>query len=430
MKRGAQHLKLTQSGCTLIQGSDLRIELASSSTIYGNIWFMQIEAKSKFKVEFDNLIQGLQLWLVIEDHSLDLNTLDPQIKNAMVELNKFRSVLSRLGSTRDAVGMFMELGKAISGLNSAANGVFSCIDVVYKHLKGQDEAHSAITRLAQSIEALANQLKGLEEVPTSDILCHTIGEFPALMEEVVIFIQKWLKSWMFKHVFVDSQKEGAIELQAKLKNTFDTDLNIEMRIAQAKAKAADEKKLDDLLHSAAKPSLRNPCVAGTRSDILARIESELKRVDGSNVIWIRGSPGVGKSALAASIAIRLQEQNRQVICFRFDRTESSTITTDALWRVVARDLTHLYHSPLSTLNGVSREELPVIVIDALDECGGLRHDSSGQRDYESLLRTLKHWVEVDDLNKSKLVITSRPEDRIAQTFPDLISTHCFLLSHH
>ena len=154
--------------------------------------------------------------------------------------------------------------------------------------------------------------------------------------------------------------------------------------------------------------------------------------------------------MAASIAIRLQEHNRQVICFRFDRTESSTITTDALWRVVARDLTHLYHSvrrhilednkkhisydidhlfkllierPLSTLGNVPREELPVIVIDALDECGGLRHDSSGRRDYEALLRTLKHWVEIDHLKKFKLVITSRPEDRITETFPDSISTH-------
>ena len=207
-----------------------------------------------------------------------------------------------------------------------------------------------------------------------------------------------------KHVFVDSQKEGAIELQAELntfKNTFDTDLNVEMRIAQAKA--ADEKKLDDLLHSVAKPSLRNPCMAGTRNDILDKIESEVKRVDGPNVIWIRRSPGVGKSALASSIAIRLQKQNRQAICFRFDRTEFSTITTDALWRVVARDLAHQYPSvcqhipkdnqmpilsdidhlfkslietPLSTLGDVPHEELPVIVIDVLDECGGLRHDSS------------------------------------------------------
>ena len=211
---------------------------------------------------------------------------------------------------------------------------------------------------------------------------------------------------LVKHIFVDSQKDKAIELREELdafKDGFDRSLSIEMRVAQTKA--ADEKKLDDLVHSLPgnRPSLRNPCMKGTRNDILDKIESELKRVDGPNVIWIRGSPGVGKSALASSIAIRLQKQNRQAICFRFDRTEFSTITTDALWRVVARDLAHQYPSvcqhipkdnqmpilsdidhlfkslietPLSTLGDVPHEELPVIVIDALDECGGLRHDSS------------------------------------------------------
>ena len=65
------------------------------------------------------------------------------------------------------------------------------------------------------------------------------------------------------------------------------------------------------------------------------------------------------------------------------------------------------------------EELPVIVIDALDECGGLRHDASGE-DFQSLLHTLKRWIQVDHL-KLKLVITSRPDDRI--TFSGSTSIH-------
>ena len=80
----------------------------------------------------------------------------------------------------------------------------------------------------------------------------------------------------------------------------------------------------------------------TRYDILQQIETEIKNTNGHNVIWIRGSPGVGKSALAASITERLQGQNRHVTWFRFDRTESTTITTNALWRVVARDLARWY----------------------------------------------------------------------------------------
>jgi len=90
--------------------------------------------------------------------------------------------------------------------------------------------------------------------------------------------------------------------------------------------------------------LRKSCMEGTRSDILPAIETEVKNAGGHNMIWIRGSPGVGKSALAASISTQLQDQNRHVISFRFDRTQSTTITTDSLWRVVTCDLAHLYLS--------------------------------------------------------------------------------------
>ena len=214
--------------------------------------------------------------------------------------------------------------------------------------------------------------------------------------------------------------------------------------------AADKKELEDLVRVLGENRLplRTPCMKGTRTTILQEIEDEIKNVDGPNMIWIRGSPGVGKSALAASIAIRLQEQHRHVICFRFDRTRSTTITTDALWRAVACSFANLYPSlrehlakgsrklisadvdrlfkslietPLSMLNNVPLEELPVIVIDALDECGGLRHDSSGKEDLQSLLHTLKHWIQVDHLKRLKVVITSRPEDHI--TFPDPIIIH-------
>ena len=214
----------------------------------------------------------------------------------------------------------------------------------------------------------------------------------------------------------------------------------------------EKKDLDDLVNSLGgnRLSLRDPCMKGTRLSILQQIEIEIKRTDGHNVIWIRGSPGVGKSALAASITTQLQDQKRRVTWFRFDRTESTTITTNALWRVVARDLACWYPSirqqlaqgnaelsssnidrlfdtlieePLSTLNHDPHEQLPVIVIDALDECGGLRHDSTGQKDYEGLLHTLQRWAQKDHLKKFKVIITSRPDDRITQTFPDSISTH-------
>ena len=109
------------------------------------------------------------------------------------------------------------------------------------------------------------------------------------------------------------------------------------------------------------------------------------------------------------------------------------ITIDALWHVIACDLACLYPSfhqylvkhdkwhsspginhffedlivePIFSLGDVPYEELLVIVIDVLDECGGLRHNSPAKNDYKGLLHILKCWVQVDHLNKFKLIITS------------------------
>ena len=225
-------------------------------------------------------------------------------------------------------------------------------------------------------------------------------------------------------------------------------------LANVKA-VTEQKELDDLVRALGenKLSLRRPCMEGTRTTILQEIENEIQSIDGHNVIWIRGSPGVGKSALAASIVARLRAQDRHFITFRFDRTQSATITTDALWRIVALGLARLYPSvrqhilnivrndkvpdpsdidgrfkclietPLSMLNDVPHEELPVIVIDALDECGGLRHDSSGKSYHKDLLCTLNRWIHIDHLKKFKLVITSRHDEFIQRTFPKSMSIY-------
>ena len=94
-----------------------------------------------------------------------------------------------------------------------------------------------------------------------------------------------------------------------------------IRISHQQLREADteQKELKDLIRALGgdRLPLCNPCMEGTRLDILQQIETGIKSADGHNVIWIRRSPGAGKSALAASIVIRLQKQNRHVMWFRY-----------------------------------------------------------------------------------------------------------------
>ena len=66
-----------------------------------------------------------------------------------------------------------------------------------------------------------------------------------------------------------------------------------------------------------------------------------RQVNGHNVMCLRGSPGVGNSALATSIAARLRNQNRHLILLQYDRNQSAIVTTDALWRTVTCGLAYL-----------------------------------------------------------------------------------------
>jgi NACHT domain len=184
------------------------------------------------------------------------------------------------------------------------------------------------------------------------------------------------------------------------------------------------------------------CIHGTRQDILATIDRWIEDLYTPNILWLRGHPGVGKSAVAASVVERLQASRRLGSSFFFQRNTAVLTTPAALWRTVAFDLArkypdmrriivaklsadeigpnvanvnvlfrHFIHEPLTVSMDIPRGRLPVVVVDALDECGGFDGRYSNHR--TSLLQTLKSWSRLP--SKFKLIITSRGEDDIADT---------------
>jgi NACHT domain len=185
------------------------------------------------------------------------------------------------------------------------------------------------------------------------------------------------------------------------------------------------------------------CMPGTRQDILERINAWTTDFNAPNILWLKGHPGVGKSAVASSVVEQLREAKRLGSRFFFQRQRSNAMTTNALWRTVAYDLAREYpavrkhlvaaleadetipttfnvdrlfrlliQDPLLASQDVSVERLPVIVVDALDECGGLEGEHSSHR--RKLMRTLQLWSNLP--LKFKLIVTSRDESDITSIF--------------
>ncbi|KAF5362431.1 hypothetical protein D9756_002757 [Leucocoprinus leucothites] len=201
--------------------------------------------------------------------------------------------------------------------------------------------------------------------------------------------------------------------------------------------------------------LAKECMQDTRVAILSDVDTRIGDNEDTNLIWIKGFPGVGKSALASTIVSRLRGQGQLLSYFVFDRAKPTITTTRALWRCVAWDLACLYPAmgpyilkriddktldintpnigslftsliiePLLGLDGdgstgVQPHQPVVVVVDAADECGGLEGARSDDR--KALLKTLEQWH--SELPKNfKVVVTSREEDDIKRRISP-ISTH-------
>ncbi|KAJ3575778.1 hypothetical protein NP233_g867 [Leucocoprinus birnbaumii] len=199
-------------------------------------------------------------------------------------------------------------------------------------------------------------------------------------------------------------------------------------------------------------ALPDRCLPGTRVTILDEVDARIINSENHNIIWIKGFPGVGKSAVASTIISRLQERGQLLSCFVFDRARPTVTTTRALWRQVAWDFARLFpptrkallrciddepvginipgiisffmaliEQPLSHLSdSMFGPHSPafVIVIDAVDECGGL--DGSRSKDRKDLLATLEQWHSKLPQN-IKIILTSREEDDLKRRLSPISS---------
>jgi NACHT domain len=182
---------------------------------------------------------------------------------------------------------------------------------------------------------------------------------------------------------------------------------------------------------------------GTREDVLKSINDWTMDYNAPNILWLKGHPGVGKSAIAAQVVEQLSTLRRLGSSFSFQRQNAAILTPHALWCTVAYDFArrhptarrimiakleeeefhlvtnniemlfrHFIHEPLLGSVDIPTARSPVVVIDALDECGGLEGQNSTHR--RQLIETLRNWSRLP--GKFKLVVTSRGENDIERLF--------------
>jgi hypothetical protein len=228
------------------------------------------------------------------------------------------------------------------------------------------------------------------------------------------------------------------------------------------AVATDERKKDqellDKLPAPERPQIGTDvqlCLDGTRIKVFQDVEDWLARHSDNtgvnSLLWVNGQPGAGKSAVANSLRKRLINQGRNVISFEFNQNSRPEATARVLWRSIAYQLADRFAGArkvildalrnedekngknlelltsqevfdmfvakaAETIRDIPLDRSPIVVIDALDECGGdLGKSSSGRR--VDLLATVKKWAKLP--SNCRLVVTSRNEVDIRKTLSEI-----------
>ncbi|KAH7915299.1 hypothetical protein BJ138DRAFT_1077761, partial [Hygrophoropsis aurantiaca] len=181
------------------------------------------------------------------------------------------------------------------------------------------------------------------------------------------------------------------------------------------------------------------CLPGTRVEILKDIfDWADQTTDTGSIFWVSGMAGMGKSAIAQTVAEKYDEQRRLAASFFFSKRESDRSNTDnfvptivshiitfmpalkpiitrvfggdplVLTKVLPEQLIKLILLPLQELKPSFSDPI-VIVIDSFDECDGKQL----VLELVSFLGRLVH-----DCSFLRIFITSRGESHIRRRFAD------------
>jgi len=196
-----------------------------------------------------------------------------------------------------------------------------------------------------------------------------------------------------------------------------------------------------------------PCMRGTRKWLVQSIHCWLNDQQATNILWLSGSPGSGKSTIASTLVSQLGEVGWLGSSFFFKRGDIALSDPAAVWRTIAFDLaqkdflfaerlienlnerrvdptradieSHFKYSiedPLTVSlairqraqnHSTSTMRSPVVVLDALDECGT---DPSQSTQRQIFMGTIIKWSRLHP--SFKLVITSR-DQHISRSFREV-----------
>ncbi|KZP27225.1 WD40 repeat-like protein [Athelia psychrophila] len=355
----------------------------------------------------------------------------------------------------DKLENFMRIADAVSEVHPYAKGAVVVLTAVYKIIVAQMAIDQSVADLFQTMQDVYSFVDAIEAVPTKIKLLEKIIERILIQTaECGRLIQEYSGHGFAGRCLRENMGASTPDKVAAmaqnlttLRGQFDTGVAIHtavvcFRIQTDVTTLLKNQTLDKLGSSGVSLAHRVPdqCIPGTRRDVIDEIlgwASRPSKGDNSNVFFLHGVAGIGKSAVAAAVATRFAKMDRLGAFVSFERpppgqSQPSTAVKALALQMAVRDkrlrasiievindddtkdpvldallpeqFDRLIVKPLASIPTLAGEGPIVIVLDGLYECGQ-------PDDWASLLELL---IDKTDSLPSNLrfIITSRTVDGI------------------
>ncbi|THH05545.1 hypothetical protein EW145_g4721 [Phellinidium pouzarii] len=366
------------------------------------------------------------------------------ISEARIQLGNKKAFLDSLGKAGQAVAILVKFIDVASDVHPAAVAAVIAVNMLYERCKLQQDCHAAAVELMKD---LALFLPFTKDVPLDLMKNATTRQTVKQILELFCQISMSIIRYSSKGLLGDliSSHKDEIDTQrvefTRLKNTYDWCVKTEIwRSVIRTERHAEDQQLSRLRPAReAFYNIENICLEGTRTAVFEQITQWAE--SDSNLFWLHGLAGSGKSSIANSVAYIFEQQRRLSGCFfcksddpecRVPKNMFPTLAYNlAKWHKVYRstvlsvlqgddepklaqslqwqfDL--LVKQPLDSLG--SSADLPprplIVVIDALDECGDSSESRSQLAMFIAQLAVAVPWL--------KVFVTSRSLPEIRQNF--------------
>ncbi|KIJ53825.1 hypothetical protein M422DRAFT_242088 [Sphaerobolus stellatus SS14] len=353
-------------------------------------------------------------------------------------ISTLSSALDFIGKGAETLGEGLSFLKHISNIHPAAQAAVMILAIPYTLLKNQQKFVDDMKGLKEEIYSFEELLKALGQTTISDFVRICLAD----LFKTILGAARFIGEYMMKNL---AQRQKIVQLNPQCLQEFTNKLaGLKLNLLTALSsqttntlEGLDSSKTLEILEAYLQPAqvkdYPKGCMAGTRSVVLEQLEGWASSATEENILFMSGSPGAGKTAIAVSALKRLAD--KETVHFFFKRGEKDFRNPSLIWRTLAFQLAQKYKyiadhlrtffkakdssyihtleikeqfqelivNTLKTSQGRRGKEPLILIIDALDEC-----DSSDREGRKALLETLHLCGELHPY--LKMIITAR-EDR-------------------